>query len=218
MGTDDSSWTRALMASSGISLGHDAMPRHASPAWHEASSSDTPLHRLQKLATSRERDVRAVIARRPDCPMGILASLAFDHDADIRVAVAGNSRITEAIATHLAKDRDVNVVKALARNHEIDVVLLQNLAKHRKEGVRRVASRNLDERTYGTGADHDRGDTRAAGPDSFVGSSQNMPLELRDRVQAHPEWRAMPPRDAAPREADTRPPLAAPLLPRLHPN
>ena len=218
MGTNDSSWTRALMASSGISLSHDSAPKHASPAWQEASDADTPLFRLQKLATSREREVRTVIARRPDCPMGILAALAFDHDGDIRVAVAGNPRITSAIALHLAKDRNPDVVKALARNHEIDLALLQDLATHKKEGVRRVASRNLDERARGVGAGMHTHDLSGDMSESPLGARSNMPLELRDRVQERPGGLAAALRADSSHEAGTRPSTAGPILPRLHPS
>jgi hypothetical protein len=217
MGTNDMSWTRALMASSGIAIGHDPAVRHASPEWHEAADADTPLNRLQKLATCKESEVRTVVARRADCPMGILASLAFDHDSDVRAGVAGNPRITEAVSTHLARDRDAKVVKALARNHAIGLALLEGLALHKKDDVRRVASRNLDERIQGAeergGAEADR----LLAPTAGGGRSQ-MPLELRDRVEAQVEWLPTPPDAVSPQRQGGHAAPPRPLLPRLHPN
>ncbi len=215
MGTSDTSWTRALMASSGIAIGHDTGVRHASAEWHEAMASDTPLDRLQKLATCREREVRTVIARRPDCPMGILASLAFDHDSGVRAAVAGNTRITQAISTHLAKDRDAKVVKALARNHAIDLELLHDLAVHKKDDVRRVASRNLDERIHDSeGRRGGKLTARSEEVPDAIGGLQ-LPWELRDRVAAPPEWAPERAEGEAPpqqqRLIETRS-----IIPRLH--
>ncbi len=217
MGTNDMSWTRALMASSGIAIGHDQGVRHASPEWHEATDADTPLNRLQKLATCKDSEVRTVVARRADCPMGLLASLAFDHDSDVRAGVAGNPRITEAVSTHLARDRDAKVVKALARNHAIGLALLERLTMHKKDDVRRVASRNLDERIQGS---EERGDTDAEQllAPTAGGDRSRMPLELRDRVAAQVEWLPTPPDAVSPQRqgGHTAPPRA--LSPRLHPN
>lgn len=215
MGTNDTSWTRALMASSGIAIGHDATVRHASPEWHEAAASDTPLHRLQKLATCKEGEVRVLVARRPDCPMGVLASLAFDHDSEVRAAVAGNPRITEAVAAHLARDRAAKVVKALARNHAIALGMLQGLAMHRKDDVRRVAVRNLDERVRGAGGQGGADDALAIA--QKAGGSQ-MPLELRDRVAAHTDGLPAAASDVPPRRQGGHLDARRQLLPRLHPN
>lgn len=218
MGTNDTSWTRALMASSGIAIGHDATVRHASPEWHEAAAADTPLHRLQKLATCKESEVRAMIARRADCPMGILASLAFDHDSDVRASVAGNPRITEAVSRHLARDRNAKVVKALARNHVIELALLQALALHKKDDVRRVAGRNLDARTHGAYGTANTEESRSLAPGSDESNRSQMPLELRDRVASHSEWLPPPP-DVPPHQHQAEHPTTPrPLLPRLHPN
>lgn len=218
MGTDDSSWTRALMASSGIAIGHDTTPRHASPEWREAADPETPLLRVQRLATCKERDVRVVIARRVDCPMGVLASLAFDHDSEVRAGVAGNPRITDAVSTHLARDRDAKVVKALARNHAIDLTLLEGLALHKKDDIRRVASRNLDERIHGS-------DATAVTPESLsLASSRgdeeqpSMPMELRDRVPMRSEWAVDAPADTSREEGAARVGALRQLMPRLHPN
>lgn len=184
----DSSWTRALMASSGIALGHEERPHHESAEWHEAAASDTPLGRLQKLAVSRESAVRYVVARRPDCPMGVLAALAYDSHADVRAGVAGNPRITEAVADHLARDRDATVVKVLARNHAIPLALLERLSLHRKEDVRRVAARHLDERVHG--ADGTTFVTGAA--EALERPEENpapaFPTELMDRVVPPEPW------------------------------
>jgi len=217
MGTNDTSWTRALMASSGIAIGHDATVRHASPEWHEAAASDTPLQRLQKLATCKEGEVRELIARRSDCPMGVLASLAFDHDSAVRAGVAGNPRITDAVAVHLARDRDAKVVKALARNHAIGLAMLEGLAMHKKDDVRRVASRNLDERVHGAEGRDATEDAAVRAHNRGGPCGSLMPLELRDRVAARTEWLPRVTDDASPQgEAGTRDvrPL---LLPRLHP-
>lgn len=216
MGTDDTSWTRALMASSGIAIGHDLTPRHASPEWHEAADADTSLHRVQKLATCKERDVRAVIARRADCPMGVLASLAFDHDSDVRAAVAGNPRITEAVSTHLARDRDVKVVKALARNHAIDLALLQHLALHRKDDVRRVASRNLDERIHGADSRARTEESQSLAQGSRQEGQPQMPMELRDRVESRAEWFPLPAAVNTTHIQAGTPAALLPLMPRLH--
>jgi hypothetical protein len=217
MGTNDTSWTRALMASSGIAIGHDQAVRHASPEWHEAADVDTPLNRLQKLATCKESEVRTVVARRADCPMGILASLAFDHDSDVRAGVAGNPRITDAVSSHLARDRDAKVVKALARNHAIGLALLERLALHKKDDVRRVASRNLDERIQGSA---ERGDTEVEQllEPTAGGHRLQMPFELRDRVAAQTEWLPTPSDTVSPQRDDVHIAARQQLLPRLHPN
>lgn len=218
MGTDDSSWTRALMASSGIAIGHDTTPRHASPEWREAADPETPLLRVQKLATCKERDVRVVIARRVDCPMGVLASLAFDHDSEVRAGVAGNPRITDAVSTHLARDRDAKVVKALARNHAIDLTLLQGLALHKKEDIRRVASRNLDERIHGSDGTTVTPESLSLASNSGDKEKSRMPLELRDRVPVRSEWPADAPAATTPEQVVVRVGALRQLMPRLHPN
>lgn len=218
MGMDDSSWTRALMASSGIAIGHDSTPRHASPEWYEAADADTPLHRLQKLATCKERDVRTVIARRADCAMGILATLAFDHDSDVRAGVAGNPRITEAVSTHLARDKDAKVVKALARNHAIDLALLQGLALHKKEDVRRVASRNLDERIHGVDGATTTDESRSLAPSFGQIERSQMPFELRDRVAILAEWLPEFPEVLPQQDQGGHLGALRQLMPRLHPN
>jgi len=173
----DSSWTRALMASSGISLGHTEAPAHATPEQLAASDTGTPLARLQKLAVAGDDSVRATIARRPDCPLGLLASLAHDRRSDVRVAVAGNRRLTDAIARHLAGDRDVRVLQALARNAKVTPDIVERLAHHRKSDVRRVASRQIDARW---------GESQAAPPAHQEVPEDRLPWELRDRVPAMP--------------------------------
>lgn len=189
-GGEGSSWTRALMASSGVALGHDDGPRHATPEWLEASDVDTPLARLQQLALCKEIAVREVIARRPDCPMGLLATLAHDSRSEVRAGAAGNPRIAQAVADHLAKDKDPRVVKALARNHAIPLELLQSLSLHKREEVRRVAGRQMSERLA-------RGDTVSAF--GAASPTNEMPVELRDRVAPALLWgqssalRAVPP-------------------------
>ncbi len=218
MGKDDTSWTRALMASSGIAIGQDSTPRHASPEWQEAADADTPMHRVQKLATCKERGVRAVIARRADCPMGVLASLAFDHDSYVRAGVAGNPRITEAVSSHLARDRDTNVVKALARNHAIDLALLQGLALHKKDDVRRVASRNLDERIHGADGTASTEESRSLAPGSREIDRSQMPLELRDRVESQAEWLPVSPEVHTTQDQGVHVAPPRQLIPRLHPN
>lgn len=220
MGTDDTSWTRALMATAGIAIGHDTTPRHASAEWYEAGDVDTPMTRVQKLATSKDSEVRTVVARRPDCPMGILATLAFDHDSDVRAAVAGNPRIAGAVAAHLAKDRDAKVVKALARNHVIDLPLLQALALHRKEDIRRVASRNLDERIHGADGATVSDEGRALSAQAVEADQALMPRELRDRASTYGEWFPVTQAADAPIATGVRAtgPFTNPVLPRLHPN
>lgn len=173
--SSDGSWTRALMASSGISVGHRDMPAHASAELRAAADRSTPLARLQKLAVSGDEEVRAAVARRPDCPLGLLAALAHDRRADVRVAVAGNPRLTDAISHHLRGDRDARVLKALARNDVIAPDVLESLALHRKSEVRRVASREIDAR-WGTGD----------APASAEKPAPGLPLELRDRVRSSP--------------------------------
>ena len=220
MGTDDTSWTRALMATAGIAIGHDSAPRHASPDWYEASDADTAMTRLQKLATCKDSEVRTVVARRQDCPMGILATLAFDHEADVRAAVAGNPRIAGAVAVHLAKDRDAKVVKALARNHVIDLPLLQTLALHRKEDIRRVASRNLDERIHGADGATVSDEGKTLSPQAPEADRAVMPHELRDRVATYGEWLPVEGEPDTRRRAGagTSGPYTYPVLPRLYPN
>jgi len=197
MNRQDTSWTRALMVSSGIAIGQDNAPRHESAAWLEASAAETALQRLQQLATSKETEVRVVIARRSDCPMGLLAALAFDHSPDVRTGVAGNPRITGAVSDHLAKDRDPNVVKALARNHIIDIALLERLALHRKDDVRRVASRNLDERVHGADATTVTTAAVHLTPSAEQPQRARMPAELQDRVAVSPLWNPVPEEDKA---------------------
>lgn len=189
-GPGESSWTRALMASSGIAMGHDEMPRHATPEWREAAAKETPLSRLHKLAQARDPEVREVIARRDDCPMGLLAALSHDRSAHVRAGVAGNRRLTRAVAEHLAQDRDVRVLKSLARNQQTPLWLLERMALHRKEDVRRVASRRLDERLGSGSAVLSR--TEALEAHAGPRRSGELPAELRDRVEAAPMWTPIP--------------------------
>ena len=189
----DSSWTRALMASSGIAFGHQDGPHHASPEWREASAADTPVARLHKLGQLRDPEVREVVARRPDCPMGLLASLAHDRSVDVRIAVAGNPRITPAVAEHMATDRDPSVLKALARNASVSMQVLQQLALHRKEDVRRVASRQFDERMHGQDAQHvDEASQADLSGQAQEPLARGLPWEIRDRVIPFHERPATP--------------------------
>ncbi len=171
--SSDGSWTRALMASSGIAVGHREGSMHASPEQREAEDPATALARLQKLAIAADEGVRATVAGRPDCPLGILAALAHDRRTDVRVGVAGNPRITDAISEHLSRDRDVRVLKALARNSVVTPTIVEALALHRKGDVRRVASREIDSR-WGV----------ADAPRPSMVQREGLPMELRDRVAA----------------------------------
>lgn len=145
----DASWTRALMATSGITFSVSDAPAHLPAEWHEASAVGTPIARLQKLAMHRHPDVRAAVARRLDCPIGVLASLAHDRVTSVRCAVASNPRLVTAVAEQLMRDRDVAVLKSLARNDAVSLTILQALALSRKEDVRHVAARRLDARVHG---------------------------------------------------------------------
>lgn len=164
------------MASSGVALAHDGGPRHASPEWLEASAPETPLARLQQLASCKEIAVREVVARRLDCPMGLLATLAHDVRSEVRAGVAGNPRITQAVAEHLVGDKDPRVLKALSRNHVAPLELVQRLALHKRDEVRRVAVRQLQERM----------ELRA--PEASQGTRGDLPFELRDRVAPAAAW------------------------------
>lgn len=179
---NDASWTRALMASSGIAWSASDNTGHMPEHWHEASAEGTPLARLQQLATNKHPDVRAAVARRPDCPIGLLATLAHDRSPDVRCAVAASPRMVLAVAQLLMRDKDSTVLKSLARNDALPLAILQELAMSRREDVRHVASRRLDARVHGGDALHLHPDAQR----ELFGSreqSRELPAELRDRVQ-----------------------------------
>lgn len=181
----DASWTRALMASSGIAWSATDKSGHMPEQWHEASAEGTPLARLQQLATHKHPDVRAAVARRPDCPIGLLATLAHDRSHDVRCAVASSPRMVLAVAQLLVRDKDSTVLKSLARNDALPLAILQELALSRREDVRHVASRRLDARVHGGDALHLHPDARR----ELFGSQEQpreLPAELRDRVQPTP--------------------------------
>lgn len=184
----DDSWTRALMASSGIALGAGKQQTHPTSDEHEASAADTPLARLQRLAAHKDVSVRAAVARRHDCPIGLLAALAHDRAAEVRCAVAGNPRVVQAVAEHLAADRDAEVLKSLARNDRLPMSVLQRLALHRREEVRHVASRQLDARLHGQ--DATTINTAAAAELAGYQEPRQAAIapELRDRVAPAPQW------------------------------
>lgn len=163
---DDGSWSRALMAASGIGGVPDPSSKEGSPAWHEASGADLAGSRFLELAHHRDPAVREALARRPDCPLGVLASLAHDSRPAVRVAVASNPSAKAVVLDNLARDRDPGVLKAVARNAATPRETLERLGTHRRQEVRRVAERALSE------AD------REARPHST--SAGDVPLALRD--------------------------------------
>lgn len=144
---DDGSWSRALLASSGIGVGHHETPHGGSAELHEASGANLAGTRFLELARHRDASVREALARREDCPMGVLASLAHDSRPAVRVAVASNRRANRAVLENLARDRDPAVIKAVARNSSTPLDTLRDLSAHRRQEVRRVADRSLSERT-----------------------------------------------------------------------
>ncbi|WP_430867695.1 hypothetical protein [Demequina aurantiaca] len=142
MAHDTGSWSRAFMASTGMSLSQNADNQRAtSPEWHEAINPDLDRARLMELATSRSTAIREAIASRSDCPLGVLAALAHDHRTSVRCEVAANPSMPRAIAEVLMRDRDASVLKAIARNDAAPQDVVAFLAAHRKEDVRRVASK-----------------------------------------------------------------------------
>ncbi|MDN4480855.1 hypothetical protein [Demequina muriae] len=169
---DDGSWSRALMAASGIGGVRDATSREGSPAWHEASGADLAGPRFLELAHHRDPAVREALARRPDCPMGVLASLAHDARPAVRAAAASNGRARAAILDNLARDRDPGVLKAVARNPATPRETLLRLCGHRRQEVRRVALRAL--------TDPERP------PVSEGVATGDVPLELRDGAEPRP--------------------------------
>lgn len=198
-GSDDSSWSRALMASSGIALDHGEASQQRSAEWHEAGAADLSRERLMQLASHREAEVREVIALRGDCPMGVLATLAYDRRPQVRRAVAASGRVPEAIATHLSSDRDPTVLRALARNAVVSDELLRGLTRHRRDDVSATADRMLAARA-------EERANRASGRDLRAGASDaSLPSELRDRhesvdgVGAQPATLRTGPRMLAPR-------------------
>lgn len=172
MAQDERSWSRALMASSGVALDHDDRVTGPSHEWLEAGAADLSRPRLLEFAAHRDARIRETIALRPDCPTGLLATLAFDDDRSVRRAVAAHPRIAPAIATELARDRDQEVLRTLARNSAVDEAVVRALASHRRGEVRRTARRALEERAS-------RGADRPRGPERDL--EDLIPPELRDR-------------------------------------
>jgi hypothetical protein len=166
-GSSDGTWSRALMASSGLPVHGNGTVRHASAEEREAAMDGTPSVRLRELSVCKDPAVREAVARRRDCPFGALASLAHDRRDDVRVAVAANPSASRAILEHLLGDRHSSVLCALARNPGTPRDLLEALAVHRRPEVRRVAGRQLDELHEAIGAP-----TEATTP---------LPPELRER-------------------------------------
>jgi hypothetical protein len=183
-GSGDGAWSRALLASSGVTMHGSDDPHHASAQLREARAEDTPRVRLRALATARDPDVREAVARRSDCPVGALASLAHDRKDDVRVAVAANPSAGRAIIEHLMHDRSSSVLAAIARNPATDRDLLESLAVHRREEVRRVAARELDGGLREVPAPIDE---------------PHLPPELRDRSAAAAEPATASDRVLAPR-------------------
>jgi hypothetical protein len=84
--------------------------------------------------------------------------------------------------------------------------------------VRRVASRNLDERVHGRDGNAVSREGHALAPGPSEVTQSQLPVELRDRVAAPPEWLPVggetpPPRHAQP-SSDA--PVLPSLLPRFH--
>lgn len=170
---ESASWTRALMASTGIAVGHESEHHHASAAWQEANAESTPIRRLQELAIDKDAEVRSSVARRADCPIGLQAALAHDRSQGVRCALAANEHLAAAVSEYLVRDRDSVVLKALARNAAVPEHVLAQLALHKREEVRRLAIRTLmqsDSRT------------RAADPAASRSLPGSMPFELQDKV------------------------------------
>ena len=176
---ESASWTRALMASTGIAVGHESEHHHASAAWQEANADTTPIRRLQELAIDRDPEVRASVARRADCPIGLQAALAHDRSQGVRCALAANEHLAPAVAEYLMRDRDSVVLKALARNATIPQHVLVHLALHKREEVRRLASRTMmqiDPNSTAQSASQRQPEPLPAA----------MPFELRDRFISGP--------------------------------
>ncbi|WP_084074138.1 hypothetical protein [Demequina sp. NBRC 110052] len=198
-GSDDSSWSRALMASSGIALDHGEASQQRSAEWHEAGSAALTRERLMQLASHREAEVREVIALRGDCPMGVLATLAYDRRPQVRRAVAASARVATAIAAHLSTDRDPSVLRALARNPVVADEVLQGLARHRREEVSATADRMLAARA-------EERANRASGRDLRAGATgPSLPSELRDRYESTPTVGGREELRSAPRVLAPRP-------------
>lgn len=143
----DESWSRALMATSGMSVGTGRATRVPSPGLHRAADPELSRNELHELAKSRDGATREAIAARHDCPLGVLISLAHDARADVRVAAAANECAAPAVLDHLARDRDAAVLKAVARNPATPLAIVEKLSFSRREDVRRVAAKELDRRT-----------------------------------------------------------------------
>ena len=142
----DRQWSRALMATNGISLDHSEDASHYdSTELREARHPETARERVIELARSREKAVREAVAARGDCPLGVLITLAHDNHATVRISAAANTDAARAVLEHLAKDRDASVQKAVARNEATPPDILEVMAFSRKSDVRRVAAKRLNE-------------------------------------------------------------------------
>ncbi len=172
MAQEERSWSRALMASTGVALDHDDRAGGPSHEWLEAGAADLARARLLQFAAHRDVGIRETIALRPDCPTGVLATLAFDDSRSVRRAVAANQRIAPAIAVELSRDRDQEVLRALARNPAVGEPVLRALAAHRRSEVRRTARRELEQRSA-------HAPSRPSDPQTPT--SELVPPELRDR-------------------------------------
>lgn len=199
MADDEGSWSRAFMASSGVSVSRSHQNLRAESAeWHEATARDLGKSRLRELAMSKSQAVREAIAERADCPFGVLISLAHDHRPAVRAAVGANSSSTPTVLEYLCGDRDVSVVKAVARNEAASDEVLGSLANHGKEDIRRVAQRRIDAAASLTMEGNSAVEQTAAQPTQYPPAASGISLHP---VAAIPGQRMEP----SPGDADASP-------------
>lgn len=209
---DDGSWSRAYMASSGLTLAGRA--RSETAELHLAASADLSRQRIASLSQHKDPAVREAIARRADCPFGVLAALAHDSRPLVRIAVAAHPRAGRTVLEHLARDRDPHVVKAVARNAAAPLDLVQALLSHRREEVRHLARRMCDERAAAPLAEQE------AAPASMFAPVDQRAVSLHREAPPSPAPaetypvrkvapRTLAPRPSVGRDADTRRPWSS---------
>jgi HEAT repeat protein len=71
-----------------------------------AAALSTPVTELERLAASRDVEVRLWVAANPNTPDSTLATLAQDEDPEVRLAVAENPLTPPVVLDLLIDDED----------------------------------------------------------------------------------------------------------------
>ena len=101
-----------------------------------ATSTDTPLETLQKLALDKYSGVRGGVVFNPNTPLEIFQKLALDTDPDVRIQVASSPNTPTETFQKFAHDEDPNLRLNVASNPYIPTETLQKLALDEDKLVR----------------------------------------------------------------------------------